>query len=100
MSRKEYKFYVYIISNNKNGTLYIGMTNDIERRMYEHKKGLIEGFSKKYGLTKMIHVEFYKYVNDAIKREKQLKHWNREWKIDKKKQKNKEWVDLSNDWFD
>ena len=100
MPRKEYKFYVYIISNKKNGTLYIGMTNDIERRIYEHKKGLIEGFSKQYHLTRMIHVEFFKYINDAIKREKQLKNWNREWKINLIEKENQKWEDLAKDWFD
>jgi putative endonuclease len=100
MNKFDYKFYVYIITNKKNGTLYIGMTNNIERRMYEHKKSLIEGFSKRYGLTKLVYCEFYKYVNDAIKREKQLKNWRRQWKIDLIETDNPIWEDLAKDWFD
>ena len=89
-----------MLSNKKNGTLYIGMTNSIERRIYEHKKGLINGFSKQYGLSKQVYCEFYKYVNDAIKREKQLKNWKRQWKIDLIKKDNSSWNDLASDWFD
>ena len=77
-----HQYYVYILSNLKNGTLYIGMTNDLERRMFEHKNKLIEGFSKNYNLDKLVYFEQFQYVNDAIKREKQLKNWNRKWKID------------------
>ena len=79
--------------------LYIGMTNDLERRMFEHKKKLIEGLTKKYGLDRLIYFEQLQYVNDAIKREKQLKTWNRQWKIDLIEEDNKEWNDLSFDWF-
>ena len=99
MSKIEYKFYVYIISNKKNGTLYIGMTNNIERRIYEHKNSMIEGFSKDYNLNNLVHVEFFKYVNDAIKREKQLKNWNRKWKIELIEKENPNWEDLTKDWF-
>jgi putative endonuclease len=100
MPKIEHKYYVYILSNNKNGTLYIGMTNDIERRIYEHKNGLVEGFIKRYGLSKLVFCEFYKYVNDAIKREKQLKNWHRQWKINLIEENNPNWDDLSSDWFD
>ncbi len=84
----------------KNGTLYIGMTNNMERRMYEHKNGLIEGFSKRYRLSKLVYFEFYQFVNDAIKREKQLKNWKRDWKISLIEKENKSWNDLAFDWFD
>jgi len=84
----------------KNGTLYIGMTNNLERRMYEHKNGLIEGFSKRYRLSKLVYFEFYQFVNDAIKREKQLKNWKRDWKISLIEEENKSWNDLAFDWFD
>ena len=77
-----HQYYVYILSNYKNGTLYIGMTNDLERRMFEHKNKLVEGFSKNYNLDILVYFEQFQYVNDAIKREKQLKNWNRQWKID------------------
>jgi putative endonuclease len=76
------------------------MTNNIEIRMYQHKNGIIDGFSKKYGLKKMVYCEFYQYVNDVIKREKQLKNWKRDWKIALIEEENKEWNDLAFDWFD
>lgn len=100
MAKRNYQFYVYIITNKKNGTLYVGMTNNIERRMYQHINGIIDGFSKKYGLKKMVYCEFYQYVNDAIKREKQLKNWKRDWKIALIEEENKDWNDLAFDWFD
>jgi len=87
-------YYVYIITNQKNGTLYIGVTGELQRRMMEHKEGKIEGFSKKYNLKKLVYLEQYHYVYDALKREKQLKHWNRSWKIDLIEKNNKEWQDL------
>ena len=98
MKGNHHQYYTYILSNKKNGTLYIGMTNDLERRMFEHKHKLIEGFTKNYGLTRLIYFEQFQYVNDAIKREKQLKNWNRQWKIDMIEKDNKEWNDLSVDW--
>ncbi|MEW4925017.1 GIY-YIG nuclease family protein [Algibacter sp. 2305UL17-15] len=94
-----YQYYVYILSNMKNGTLYIGVTNDLERRMYEHKKKIVPGFTSKYGLNKLMYFEQFQYVNDAIKREKQLKNWNRQWKIDLIEEDNKSWEDLSSDWI-
>jgi len=100
MPKRNYQFYVYIITNKKNGTLYIGMINNIEIRMYQHKNKIIDGFSKKYGLTKLVYCEFYQYVNDAIKREKQLKNWKRDWKIALIEEDNKEWDNLAFDWFD
>lgn len=69
-----HQYYVYILSNIKNGTLYIGMTNDLERRIFELKNKIIEGFTKKYDLKNLVYFESYQYVNNAIKREKQLKN--------------------------
>jgi len=83
----------------KNGTLYIGLTNDLERRMFEHKHKMISGFTSKYGLGKLMYFEQFQYVIDAIKREKQLKNWNRQWKIDLIEEDNKNWNDLSSDWM-
>jgi len=94
-----HQYYVYILSNLKKGTLYIGMTNDLERRMFEHKNKLVEGFSKNYNLDKLVYFEQFQYVNDAIKREKQLKNWNRQWKIDLIEDDNDDWNDLSFDWY-
>lgn len=99
MKGNYYQFYVYILTNKKNGTLYIGMTNDLERRIFEHKNKLIEGFSKRYNLTKLIYFESFQYVNDAILREKRMKNWSRQWKIDLVEEENKEWNDLASDWY-
>ena len=75
------QYYVYILTNRTNNVLYIGVTNNLERRVFEHKLGLIEGFSKRYKLTKLIYFEESLSVVDAIVREKQLKNWHREWKL-------------------
>ncbi|WP_282042765.1 GIY-YIG nuclease family protein [Winogradskyella flava] len=98
MKGNDYQYYVYILSNIKNGTLYIGVTNDLERRMFERKSKLLKGFTSRYGLNKLMYFESYQYVNDAIKREKQLKNWNRQWKIDLIETENRDWIDLSIDW--
>lgn len=94
------KHYVYIITNFADTTFYIGVTNNIERRMYEHKNGLIEGFSKRYNLKKLVYYEEFKYVNDALKREKQLKNWHRDWKINLVKSVNPEMNDLAEKWYE
>lgn len=70
MKGNYHQYYIYILSNKKNGTLYIGMTNDLERRIFEHKKKLVEGFTKTYNLNKLIYFEQYQYVQDAIKKRK------------------------------
>ena len=75
---KNKMYYVYIITNKLNTTLYIWITNNLERRMYEHKNKLIEWFSSKYNLLKLVYFEEYQSVDDAIKREKQLKKWKEE----------------------
>ncbi len=87
-------YYVYIISN-KSKTLYIGVTNNLVRRIYEHKNKLIEGFSKKYNLNKLVYFESCSEIKDAIKREKQLKNWHRDWKINLIESMNPQWNDLS-----
>ena len=92
-------YYVYILSNKKNGTLYIGMTNDLERRVLEHKTKAIKGFTKRYGLDKLVFFENYQDVNDAIKIEKRMKKWKRQWKINAIEEKNPEWKDLAKDWY-
>jgi putative endonuclease len=87
-------YYVYILSNNSK-TLYIGVSNNLQRRIYEHKHKLIDGFTKKYNLNKLVYFEMFNNINDAIKREKQLKNWHRQWKINLIESANKEWKDLS-----
>jgi len=78
MHKTIHQYYLYILTNKKNGTLYIGVTNDLERRIFEHKNKLIEGFTKKYDLTQLVYCESYQYINDAIKSEKNMKKWKRQ----------------------
>ncbi|MBU2444971.1 MAG: GIY-YIG nuclease family protein [Bacteroidetes bacterium] len=75
-------YYVYILASKRNGTLYIGVTNNLVRRVYEHKNNLIEGFTKKYSVHDLVYYEIYQNVMDAIQREKRLKTWKRKWKIE------------------
>ncbi|MGX1930811.1 GIY-YIG nuclease family protein [Flagellimonas sp. 2504JD4-2] len=100
MIKNVHQYYVYILTNKRYGTLYIGMTNDLERRVFEHKRKLIDGFTKKYGLDTLVYFEIFSQVNDAILREKRLKKWKRQWKIDLIEKENKNWNDLAFDWFD
>ena len=86
-------YYVYIMGNDR-PTLYIGVTNNLIRRVYEHKHGLIEGFTKKYNLKKLLYFEVFNQVKDALAREKQLKHWNRKWKLNLINAKNPTMKDL------
>ena len=90
----EKQYYVYILTNKSNKVLYIGVTNDLEHRMYEHKNKIIDGFTKKYNLTKLVYYEATTDVRSAIEREKQLKNWHREWKLNLVKEFNPEWKDL------
>ncbi len=88
-------YYVYILSSQRNGTLYIGVTNDLKRRIYEHKQKLVGGFTTKYEVNRLVYLESYKDVRDAIHREKCIKKWNRTWKIKLIENVNPEWKDLS-----
>ncbi len=96
---KTNEYYVYIMSNVSR-TLYIGVTNDLERRVYEHKQKLTEGFVKKYNVTMLVYYEETNAADAAIEREKQLKGWKRKKKIDLIESINPEWKDLSKDWLD
>lgn len=89
--------FVYILSNKTNSTLYIGMTNDLRRRVWEHKQKMLDGFSKEYNLAKLVYYEQFDDITRAIEREKQLKKWNREWKERLIKQQNPDWNDLYQD---
>ncbi len=91
---------VYAMTNKKNGTIYIGFTNDLTRRIVEHKCGLNKGFTKKYGLDKLVYYESTKYVLNAIDREKQIKGWIRKKKIELIESANPDWDDLSADFLD
>jgi len=99
MHKLNHQYYLYILSNKFNGTLYIGVSNNLERRMFEHKNKLIEGFTKRYNLNRLLYFETFQYANDAIKREKNLKKWKRQWKIDLIETSNPNWRDLSKDWI-
>nr|WP_299345597.1 GIY-YIG nuclease family protein [Allomuricauda sp.] len=99
MVKNVHQYYVYIIANKRNGTLYVGVTNNLERRVFEHKSGSVKGFTQKYGLKKLVYFETYQDVNDAILREKRLKKWKRQWKIDLIEKENLNWIDLSDNWF-
>lgn len=92
MSRREY--FVYILSNYKNGVLYVGVTNDLKRRVIEHKQSLIKGFTSDYRIDRLVYYEVTKYINNAITREKQIKEWKRRWKVELIEQENPDWKDL------
>lgn len=92
---KEYNFWVYILFDKKGAGTYIGVTNDLERRVIEHKMGLIEGFSKEKNLDKLGWYEHHKYIDKAILREKQLKKWERAWKYRLIESMNPYWKDLA-----
>ncbi len=88
------KGYVYIITNKNNSVLYIGVTSDLVRRVYQHKNKLVDGFSKRYNLEKLVYYELSENIETAIQREKQLKNWHRGWKINLINEKNPNWDDL------
>lgn len=87
-------FYVHIICSRRNGTLYVGVTSDLNRRVYEHKNKLIEGFTKKHSVSRIVYFEIFTSSTDAIRREKQLKKWNRAWKLALIEKLNPDWTDL------
>ena len=91
------KYYVYIIASRRNGTLYIGVTDDLVRRVYEHKHDIVEGFTKKYGVHDLVYYEQTNDVYSALTRAKRLKKWNRDWKIVLIERENPEWRDLYDD---
>lgn len=92
-------YYVYITASKKNGTLYIGVTNDLLRRMYEHKHNMVDGFTKKYKVHMLVYFEETNDVSAAILREKELKGWRRIKKLNLIENINYEWKDLSEGWF-
>jgi len=93
MRKREY--WVYILASKRNGTLYIGMTNNLSRRVWEHKQGLVEGFTKKYGVHRLVYSDSFPDPRQAIDAEKRLKKWNRAWKIQLIESVNPDWNDLS-----
>ncbi len=91
------QYYVYILASKRNGTLYIGVTNNLVRRIFEHKQGEIEGFTKKYNVKNLVYYEIHIEIEEAIKREKAMKKWNRKWKIELIEKSNPNWKDLFNE---
>ena len=87
------RYFIYILSS-RNKVLYVGMTDNLARRIYEHKQRLVEGFTKEYNVDKLVYYEILAGLKSVIKREKQLKNWHRQWKINLIESKNKDWKDL------
>jgi putative endonuclease len=87
-------YFVYILASRRNGTLYIGVTNDLSRRVWEHREGVAIGFTKKYGVTQLVYYEAFEDVSAAINRETRLKKWKRLWKIALIEKDNPRWADL------
>ena len=94
-SSVEHVYFVYILANRRNGTLYTGVTSDLARRVVEHRIGVFSGFTDKYGVDQLVWYETHRYVDQAILREKRIKRWRREWKIALIEGVNPQWLDLS-----
>ena len=90
----EKNYYVYILANKRNGTLYIGITSNLIKRVWEHKEKIADGFTKKYDVDKLVYVEYFRDPENAIKREKRLKKYKRQWKINLIEKDNPQWKDL------
>ena len=93
-------YWVYVITNRPHGTLYIGVTNSLERRIWQHKTGAKEGFSRRYGLKRLVYFEQFRDVHYALKRETELKGWLRRRKVELIEMANPMWRDLATDWYD
>jgi putative endonuclease len=87
-------FFVYILASRRQGTLYIGVTNNVARRVTEHRDGTVPGFTKKYGVDSLVHIERFNDIREAIAREKAIKKWRRAWKVQLIEKNNPAWVDL------
>ncbi len=90
----EKHFYVYIMTNKKHGTMYIGVTSNIIKRIWEHKNHVVKGFTEKYNLDKLVYYEVHDNAESAIRKEKRLKEWQRLWQVDLVDKFNPEWHDL------
>ncbi|MBN8707083.1 MAG: GIY-YIG nuclease family protein [Bacteroidetes bacterium] len=91
-------YFVYMLANQKNGTLYVGVTNNLQKRIQEHKNEIFDGFTKKYHIHSLVWFDTTSDIESAILKEKQLKNWQREWKIELIEKENPEWKDLSGGW--
>jgi putative endonuclease len=91
------QFAVYIMASQRNGTIYIGVTSYLSRRVYEHREGLVDGFTKRYGVKMLVHCEMFDSISYAIQRETNLKRWPRKWKLELIEKDNPQWLDLYED---
>jgi len=91
------QFYVYILASKRNGTLYIEITSGLVQRIWQHKNKMVEGFTQKYNVNKLVYYEVHPNAESAITREKQMKKWRRSWKIRLIEEKNPDWKDLYDD---
>jgi putative endonuclease len=91
------RFFVYILASRRNGTLYVGVTNDLARRVFEHKSKLVPGFTREYGVDKLVYFEEHESILQARDRERALKRWKRAWKLELIEKLNPEWRDLADD---
>ena len=91
-------YYVYILASERNGTLYVGVTSDLSRRVWEHREGLTPGFTSEYGVALLVWYEEYPDISDAILREKRIKRWRRAWKLELIEERNPQWLDLYETW--
>jgi len=87
-------YFVYILASQRNGTLYVGVTNDLSRRVWEHREGAPSGFTRKYGVIRLVYYEGFQDIDYAIRREKTLKRWRRAWKLQLIEAENPQWLDL------
>ncbi|MBM4167125.1 MAG: GIY-YIG nuclease family protein [Ignavibacteria bacterium] len=90
----EKRYYVYILASKKNGTLYTGVTNNLIRRVDEHKRNIVKGFTEKYNVHNLVYFEEWLDIREAITREKRIKKWRRQWKVELIEKENPEWLDL------
>jgi len=97
--RSHYRYWIYILANTPSGTIYVGFTNSLRRRIWEHKTGAAPGFTKQYGLKSLIYFEEFRDVRMAIQREKEIKGWTRSRKIALFREINPMWRDLATDWY-
>ena len=91
----EKQYFVYLLANKPRGTLYTGVTSNLIQRVYQHKEGVVEGFTKKYEIHRLVYYEIHADINEAILREKRIKRWRRQWKINLIEQINPQWANLA-----
>ncbi|MBO9706577.1 MAG: GIY-YIG nuclease family protein [Caulobacter sp.] len=91
-------YHVYLLASRRNGTLYVGVTGDLSRRVWEHREGRTPGFTQRYGVTRLVWYEAFADVNDAIAAEKRIKRWRRGWKLRLIEERNPQWLDLYETW--